>query len=575
MTPRHPVILLTILCFISTIAHAQPPQPEMAMLSTIPLPEHSRFVHELQLETLDSAAFLENYKVIYALATERNEWRLKWDLDYYYFLQRGKLKTTSDENLKLLIALGEAASKQDFRIGNITAKHYLFFEKYYAEQILLGALYTHILQEIEQMREVGFEKFSDYGLDWMLYHDAKFMYELEDFEKALQIFQLAEQYIQPTERNKQPYVLVLNHLQSIYQKQNDLETAIGYAKKILQFVEAPPTDEPERLNFYLQWEGLTSLDMAAMLVRNGDLTESEAFAQKGYELAKAHDETNRIDLRLEYDALKVLVSTKLELGDLGEAAHLLQRLDELYGAIGKDYENYFNNIEYFEICARYHEMKGHYAEAIHFSNLAKPLRDSLARRNDARKLEQLGQRLEAQKFTQKIQLVEQEREFQKWLRNAACIILALVIISAYLYFQRLHQQKKQRIASLETAKNELSTLTQRFREKSAMAENLRHELDKLAQSGKRSEYLEQLTNSTILTEGDWLNFRQVFEKAHPHFLEDQKSNYPDITPAELRYLALEKLGLSTGEMANMLGVSASAVRKTKARAMKKWKVDQS
>ncbi|GJM33160.1 MAG: hypothetical protein DHS20C18_21610 [Saprospiraceae bacterium] len=67
-------------------------------------------------------------------------------------------------------------------------------------------------------------------------------------------------------------------------------------------------------------------------------------------------------------------------------------------------------------------MKGEFAEAVHFSKLAEPLKDSLNRRNDARHLEQLKQRLEAEKYDERIRLIEQEREFQKWLRNAALAI---------------------------------------------------------------------------------------------------------------------------------------------------------
>ena len=252
-----------------------------------------------------------------------------------------------------------------------------------------------------------------------------------------------------------------------------------------------------------------------------------------------------------------------------ELEPLLHRLDEIYEAIGSDYENYFNNIEYFDCRARFHEIKEEFAESIRYTNIAKPLKDSLDRRNDARHLEKLKQRLEAEKYAKKIHLMEQEREYQKWLRNASFAILALVLVFAFFYFRRLHRHRQEQLAELNAAKKDLTEMAQSFREKSAMAENLRLEMEKIAQVDQRSEYLEVLINSTILTDDDWLRFRQVFEKVYPGFIGDMKTQYPALTPAELRYLTLEKLHLSTNEMANILGVTDSAVRKTRSRLRKK------
>ncbi|MEM8908254.1 MAG: hypothetical protein AAGD05_10450, partial [Bacteroidota bacterium] len=131
---------------------------------------------------------------------------------------------------------------------------------------------------------------------------------------------------------------------------------------------------------------------------------------------------------------------------------LLHRLDGIYETIGGDYENYFNNIEYFDCRARFHELKGEFAESIWYTNLAKPLKDSLARRNDARHLEQLKQRLEAEKYAKKIRLMEQEREFQEWLRNISFVILALVLVVAFFYFRRLHRHRQEQLAELNLAK---------------------------------------------------------------------------------------------------------------------------
>jgi hypothetical protein len=565
---RHPFILL-FFCSWQQFLPAQPGLSEVAFRS-LSSPQRCRFIHDKKLDKLDSASFVAAYQSMSAIAAEKDDARAGWLLRFYYFQQRGNLKLSSEGNIGLLAELEKTAAENGFGVEEIVARHFLVFEKYYAKQLPFEALYVAILKEFGQMEELGFEKFTDFDLPWLMYHNGRFMYQLEDYDRALQFLRVGERFIEPSGNDWHIYILVLNHIQTIYQDQKDFDQGLEYARKILRFAQTVQHGDPEQQRFFRQWQGLASVDIASMLVGQGKFAEGETFADQGYELAKV---TNQLDtataLNLEYEALQVLVSTKLELGKTAEAGLLLRRLDELYRRVGNHYENYFNNIEYFECHARHEEMRGDFAAANRYARLAQPLQDSLERRNDARKLEQMKQRLDAEKYSEKLRLVESEKELQKWLRNAAFAILALVLLLAYGWFHRQRHLRRQKEAELESARSELANLTQGFREKSDMAAQLRLELEKLSASGERSQYLEQLMQSTILTEDDWLRFRTVFEKVHPGFMEEQKALYPDLTPAELRYLVLEKLQLSTHEMANMLGVSDNTVRQTRVRLRRK------
>jgi hypothetical protein len=224
------------------------------------------------------------------------------------------------------------------------------------------------------------------------------------------LLRVGERFIEPSGNNWHIYILVLNHIQTIYQDQKDFDQGLEYARKILCFAQTVQHDDPEQRRFFRQWQGLASVDIASMLVGQGKFAEGETYADQGLRTGKSEHPV------------------------------------------------------------------GHY-------DRPKPRIRSLA-----------GTRLAAQ---------------------------------------------------------------------------LRLELEKLSASGERSQYLEQLMQSTILTEDDWLRFQTVFEKVHPGFMEEQKALYPDLTPAELRYLVLEKLQLSTHEMANMLGVSDKTVRQTRVRLRRK------
>jgi hypothetical protein len=223
----------------------------------------------------------------------------------------------------------------------------------------------------------------------------------------------------------------------------------------------------------------------------------------------------------------------------------------------------------WEAHARLAETKGDYGNSLYYERLARPVQDSLDRRTDARKLEKIQQRVEAQKYTEKIRLIEREKQIQTRLRNMALLVLLLVASFAYLNFRRLQRKRQQAVAALETAQRDLQSYIHSFLEKSEQAEKLRLEIHQVSAKGERSQYMQELLQSTILTEQDWKQFRALFEKVYPDFIEEQKILYPDITQAELRYLVLEKLQLNTQEMARMLGVADGTIRQTRSRLRKK------
>lgn len=533
-----------------------------AMSST----ERCRYLHELAQVEMDSASFVSRYNPFAGICEAKKDLLAAWVLKYYRFQQRRILKLSKDETLQALQDLVVDAKQNGFETEALVATHYLVFEKYGAKQIPHEVLYTAIIQEFDQMEELGFEQFKDYDLAKILKHDGMFLYDLEDFDKSLEYLLVAERFIRSNGNGAQTAFLVLNHIQSIYQQQKDYSKGIEYANKILQLVKTATAENPTQQHWFQEWQGIATVDVASMLVGQRKFAEGETYADQGYELVKAQDHDG---LQSEYEALQVLVPTKLELGKVEEATQLLQRMKVIYDTIGKSDYNYFKNIKYFENYARYFEMKGDFATAMQYANLAKPLKDSLERRNDARKLEKITQRIEAEKYMAKLQLVESEKQLQKTLRNAALIIMLLVGGLAYGNYRRLQYKRQQAEKELEAAQGELATFTQRLKEKSELAENLRTEMDRLSKSGERSDYLEKLTSSTILTDEDWTQFRSIFEKVHPNFIAEQKTAHPDLTQAELRYLVLEKLQLTTHEMANMLGVSDGTIRQTKMRMKKK------
>lgn len=478
---------------------------------------------------------------------------------------------------QLYLEIEAEAQEMGFEVEELVAHHYIVNNLSPSNKMTTEQQYVECQKTFEHMKEIGFDKFKDYEVQAILFNLAYFMWELEDFENAFRYLTVAEQYVQPTEAGAYYLTQVLSYLQTYWKQKKDFAKSIEYTQKILDFHDNFHFEHPDNLWWSQFWRGFANIEIASLLIEKGNIAESERYADEGYKLSKASEPVkNVVPYQAEFDALMVLIPVKLKLGKMVEAGELLQRavfLKEKLEQLGQ--LDYFKPLKLYRHYSSYQELRGDAASALRYSHLAQALQDSLDRRNDARKLAQAQQRHEAEIYASKLIMLENETQMQQWLRNAALIILLLVIVIAFGNYHRLQYLRRQKEAELEAAKLELANLTNGFRQKSELVENLRHENEKLTNVGQHSEYLDKLTSSTILTEEDWQNFRGIFEKVHPGFIAEQKTLYPVLTPAEIRLLVLEKLGLDTAEMANMLGVNRNTINQTRRRLRLKTEGEQS
>jgi hypothetical protein len=193
----------------------------------------------------------------------------------------------------------------------------------------------------------------------------------------------------------------------------------------------------------------------------------------------------------------------------------------------------------------------------------------------------IKEQAEIAQYTQDIRMLENTRDRQILMRNGMLVILLLsgVIIALWINRQKYKQRKEfelqrmqQQIAENELlqARTELEAFTETILQKNELIESIQNEIDQLRSpehlaSSDRAEQINALLNATILTEDDWKEFRRRFDKVHPAFFGRIKEAFPDLTPADLRLLALTKLRLAPREMMSMLGVSYDAIKKSRKR----------
>jgi len=524
--------------------------------------ERWRMLLQSDMRNLDSASFVARYQRLAATAAAEKDYKSAWVLDFLRFKNRRTLNLSREQKYALLADLEKRAIEEDWPIETLVTRHYAQFERFNAKEIPLEQLFAHLLNEFSGMQEVGFEQFRDYDLTDLMFHSGQFMFNLEDHDNALRFLLVGEQFMDERKTGYPTVVLTLNYIQSIYLQQQDTTQSIEYVQKILRATDSIQLHQPKAVEFCRYWKGLATIDMASILLAQRKFIEGEKFANAGYALiTSAPTGGPEADLEAELTALFPLISIQLELNKTEQAETMLRRADSIWAIVGHKEFNYFKQIRLWEAHARVAETQGDFAACMRYIQLVNPLRDSLKRLTDGRKLAKIEQRLEAQRYVEKIMEVEREQRFQARLMYAALLGLLGLGLFTWWNYRRLQHKRRRDEVELE-AYNQFQ-LEKTAAEVSPQASGISPDLD------LRSRYLQELRQSTILTEQDWVQFRMKFEKVYPNFIEEQNKIYANITPAEMRYLTLQKLQLSTREMAGMLGVSDGTIRQTRFRLLKK------
>jgi tetratricopeptide (TPR) repeat protein len=227
------------------------------------------------------------------------------------------------------------------------------------------------------------------------------------------------------------------------------------------------------------------------------------------------------------------------------------------------------------------------------------VKDTLQQILDDKILIRATEKADAERYVAAMKLMETEKKLSRLRSYMVIIALLAVIATGALLFNRFRMRKQREAKLAEKEKQLISVEKMRaeenlkhaeelltaylttIKEKTILIENLDDELEHLKQlnhpvnsfEGKAAK-MDALVSSTILTDEDWLHFRNLFEQVHPGFLYRLKDKFSDLSPAEIRLLILTKLKLPSREMAHMLGITVEAIRKTRYRVRKKLNLEE-
>jgi hypothetical protein len=517
--------------------------------------------------TQDSIFYFHRVEDFIKVCEQQKDHKSKLWLLYRMLNIRSQLHLNLQQEEALYNRCIKSASEVNAPVELLVFSHYKELFLFNKRQGKMEACYLYLLDEYDKMKAMGFDKFKAFQVARLLYHSGHFFLEIEEYDLALLVLLDAEKYLNDLTTHKNLKVIILNAIQSIYQRKEDPVNGIKYTQKILDLIQqVGHTDE----RYFSLWKGLAKIDMASMKLSLNQMNDSEALATEGYHIIGGQPAEYVLGSEAELDALLVLIGIKIKLKKYVEAEKLLDRAKHLYTLYGNREGAYFKRIPLIEHQIVLAEYNQDWKKVVDLQKMLKPVQDSLARKNNIRKQESLKQQNKLDQLKGELALSLKEKQLNTWIRNASLLVLLLSGAFFFLVYNTIKNKKKLKETELENAQHELSVLTKNLMEKSNILEQMKKEMAQITDETEKSQYLEKLSNYSILKDEDWHEFKLIFEKVYPNFINELKQEFEDITPAEIRLLVLEKLNFSQDAMANNLGVSKQAIYQTKYRLRKKY-----
>jgi DNA-binding CsgD family transcriptional regulator len=350
---------------------------------------------------------------------------------------------------------------------------------------------------------------------------------------------------------------LLNTLGLCYQKLNMLDSSDYYLRKTLKLAIAQRR---------LEWDGIASGNLGYNLFLKRKYREAIPLLERDVRLAVRFQ-----DWGLASNSQVVLANISLETKQLGQAGRQMELAREYVNRSGA----YSRKRILYPLMAKYYTATGQLALAARYFDSAMVVNDSLNRKLNAMQLLRANQKVEHEQHKAEIANIEAQKTINILQRNILVFVVFLGMIATVLIYQwqrkKVTMQKEQTLRArqeLEQASRQLMDFSRNIHEKNEMITLLQRQ----ANSEKDQTVIRELQRSTILTDDDWTYFRDLFEKVHAGYLRRLREKLPGLTPAETRFMALSRLGLSTKEMASMLAVGTDAIRQYRTRLRKRLDV---
>jgi tetratricopeptide (TPR) repeat protein len=504
-------------------------------------------------------------------------WRIYFSIDYEWYSPPGY-----PEAVHIVSATQSWALKNGLTDIVVSCNHILGIIHNRCGRYGLGSEY--LLKAHEAFTKIGYKKVPNAA--GYLYELASHFYRFEEYDKALEILLQATQYNFYVPRMD---ISTLNTIALIYTRKHDPAKAMRFFRNTMAKA-ARYTDTT--------WLGIAAGNLGNLLLAEGNYDSAMFYHRINYSINSDGGAT-----RAPEDAAKTAVSMAAISMRKMQPDSALFYINAANRLAVNTIVDTADRLEFrkriLKVLVDYRKAAGDLQGALMLTDSLFIVEQELKRRLDGRLLSRAVEKTEALSYNNKLALLQSQKNLSQlrfYLVIGALLIAALLVgfffRDRWLREKRRMQlvakdqqilvaEKQQAEERLNHSKELLHAYIDTIKEKTLMIEHLEDEitgLKKLATKLPEMETItasrEKLMASTILTDTDWQQFRALFERVHPGFSSRLKMAYPELSPAEARFLFLTKLNLSSREMATMLGISVDSMYKLRYRLRKKLNLEE-
>ncbi len=283
-------------------------------------------------------------------------------------------------------------------------------------------------------------------------------------------------------------------------------------------------------------------------------------------------------------ALMMRIRLRIAMGENQEVSQLINETEHLLE--GADDKKTILELEEHKLnlAIQNHDLK----QELNARRRIEQLQDSLRFLDGDPVLSQLKFMADKQKYADKLSLAQalikkKRAETRLWvILSLFVLVLFFFIYNAFRYRSRKRMQayeyqllnlkytKAELDKELMSSKSQIEEYMVYLKRNNEQINLLSSMLDEMGEtSAKDRDELKTLLQSHLITDEKWQEFKLLLAKEFPNLLQDIQAKFPDITESNLRVIVLMKMGLNNREVANVLGVTPDAIKKSMQRLKKK------
>lgn len=396
------------------------------------------------------------------------------------------------------------------------------------------------------------------------------MQTLGDYEEALYYLTLAKKH---TPEKTAEYASISYSIGINYLNTSDLKKAESYL--LQSIILAKEVGDEVR---YAKAIG----NLAIVKQKKGDLKTAISLVKKDISISKSH----KSDQNTMY-ALILLAELHLADKNYSEADQALKEAQQI--ALSKSYYEK-SELQIIQLKLKILQKQNKTENELNLRRRMIVLEDSLQNKDGDIAISKANWMIQKTKFQNNLKTTNEHYKHENSVKNIYGIIIIMAVVLLIVLFFSFKKRLKiryteynQKVSSLkiEKIRNEkkLSEVNQNLniqeeflKDKNNQIKKLNEEIVKIKQAipeevDKGS--LINLLDSHLMTESNWNNFKKEFQKEYPEFYRLLENDFPEITDSNKRILLLQKLNFKNIEIAELLGITPDAVKKSKQRLKKK------